>query len=101
MFFLKNDLVIKKKSAHHEGLPLSIRPRIHKAPAWRVPVPKEIKSKEDFEKMLENAEEIRVVRTGDDAKVKARTGHGLFTFKTTVEEADSMVKGKKVPTVEY
>jgi hypothetical protein len=64
-------------------------------------MPKEIKVKEQFEKLLEGADEIRVTRRGDDAKVKARTKSGLFTFKTSSEEADSLVKGTKVPVVEF
>jgi hypothetical protein len=64
-------------------------------------VPRELKSKDEFEKLLERAAEIRVVRSGDDAKVKLRTKEGLFTFKTTSEEADALVKGTKTPIVEH
>jgi hypothetical protein len=64
-------------------------------------VPRELKSKDEFEKLLENAAEIRVVKSGDEAKVKLRTKGGLFTFKTTSEEADALVKGTKTPMVEY
>ena len=64
-------------------------------------MPKEIKDKEQFEKLLEIATEIRVARSGDDAKVKVRTADFLYTFKTTTEEADSLVKGTKVPVVEF
>jgi hypothetical protein len=63
-------------------------------------MPVEIKSKEEFEKAMESATEVRVHRTGDSAKVKIRTKEGLLTFKTTSEEADSMVKGTKLPVVE-
>ena len=64
------------------------------------PVPKEVKSKEEFEKLLETATEVRVVNHGDDAKVKLRTKSALYTFKTTSEEADSLVKGTKAPIIE-
>ena len=64
-------------------------------------MPRELKSKEEFEKLLEGATEVRVVKTGDSAKVKLRTREALFTFKTTAEEADSMVKGIKVPVQEF
>jgi hypothetical protein len=64
-------------------------------------MPKEIKDKEQFEKLLESAAEVRVARHGDDAKVKARTEGVLYTFKTTSEEADAMVKGLKAPVVEF
>ena len=64
-------------------------------------MPREVTSKEDFEKMMEGATEIRVSRHGDSAKVKLRTKEGLFTLKTTTEEADAMVKGAKVPVLEF
>ncbi len=64
-------------------------------------MPKEIKDKDKFEKMLESATEVRVSRHGDEAKVKLRTKEALYTFKTTTEEADAMVKGLKTPVVEY
>lgn len=63
-------------------------------------MPKEIKDKDAFVKLLERATEVRVVRSGDDAKVKARTSDVLYTFKTTSEDADSLTKGLKVPVVE-
>ena len=64
-------------------------------------MPREVTNKDEFEKMMENASEIRVSRRGDSAKVKLRTKDGLFTLRTTTEEADSMVKGTKVPVVEF
>jgi hypothetical protein len=75
--------------------------RLHKPTDGREPVPRELKSKDEFEKLLGSAAEIRVVRSGDEAKVKLRTKVGLFTFKTTSEEADALVKGTKTPIVEY
>ena len=63
-------------------------------------MPKEIKSKEQFEKLIESATEVRVVHNRDDAKVKLRTKSALYTFKTTSEEADSLAKGTKAPVVE-
>ncbi len=64
-------------------------------------MPKEIKDKDQFEKMLETATEVRVSRNGDVAKVKLRTKDALYTFRTTSEEADSMIKGLKAPVVEF
>lgn len=63
-------------------------------------MPKELKSKEEFEKLLESATEVRIVNHGDDAKVKLRTKSALYTFKTTSEEAKSLVKGTKAPVIE-
>ena len=64
-------------------------------------MPRELRNKEEFEKLLEAATEVRVSRTGDAAKVKLRTREALYTFKTTAEEADSLVKGVKVPVQEF
>jgi hypothetical protein len=86
-------------------------------------MPREIKSREEFEKLLPSATEIRVVRgrgggsegkKGEDSndsdeagsevpqtKIKIRTGNQLYTFKTTEEDADVLVKGTKTPVVEY
>jgi hypothetical protein len=64
-------------------------------------VPKEITAKDQFEKLLEQATEIRVSRHGDEAKVKLRTRDVLYTFKTTSEEADALVKGVKTPVAEF
>jgi len=64
-------------------------------------LPKELKSKEDFDKLLEEATEIRVSKSGESAKVKLRTPDALYTLKTTAEEADAMVKGAKIPVQEF
>lgn len=63
-------------------------------------MPRELNSKEEFEKLLGAATELRVVRDGDAAKVKLRTRTTLYTFKTTSEDADSIVKGVKIPVQE-
>jgi len=67
----------------------------------RAPVPKELKSRDEVQKLLERATEVRVSRHGDEAKVKIRTREALYTFKTTSEEADSLVKGAKAPVIEF
>ncbi len=85
-------------------------------------MPREIKTREEFEKLLPSATEIRVVKgrgrgpkgkadgSKDDeeaateappTKIKIRTGNQLYTFKTTEEDAQSLVKGTKTPVVEY
>ena len=64
-------------------------------------MPREMTSKEELEKLMKSASEIRVSRHGDSAKVKLRTKGGLYTYKTTVEEADALVKGTKIPVVEF
>ena len=64
-------------------------------------MPKELKSKDDFQKLLDSATEVRISRKGDDAKIKLRTKEALYTFKTTGAEADSLTKGLKTPVVEF
>jgi hypothetical protein len=64
-------------------------------------VPKEIKSKEQIEKLLDSATEIRIARHGDEAKVKLRTREELYTFKTSNGDADELIKGTKTPVFEY
>lgn len=64
-------------------------------------MPRELRSKEEFEKVLEGAVEVRVKREGDAAKVKVRTPAQLYTFKTTGEEADTLTKGLKVEVFEF
>ncbi|MDE1852657.1 MAG: hypothetical protein KGI38_02785 [Thaumarchaeota archaeon] len=64
-------------------------------------MPKEVKDREAFEKLLKTAAEVRVARQGDEAKVKLRTKDGLYTFKTTSDDADSLIKGTKAPILEF
>ena len=64
-------------------------------------MPIELKSKTELAKLLDEATEVRVVRSGDEAKVKLRTEKALYTFKTTGADADSIVKGLKIPVTEY
>lgn len=63
-------------------------------------MPREIKTKEEFEKLLDEAVEIRVKREGEVAKVKLRTPAQLYTFKTSGEEADALTKSAKAEVVE-
>ena len=64
-------------------------------------MPRELKSKDEFQKLLQAATEVRVSRRGDDAKIKLRMKDALYTFKTTSKEADSIIKGTKVPVAEF
>ena len=87
-------------------------------------MPREIKSREEFDKLLPLATEIRVVKgrgggskgkkaddseegeeaeptAGSETKIKLRTGKRLYTFKTTEGEVEVLVKGTKTPVVEY
>jgi hypothetical protein len=64
-------------------------------------MPSQIRSKEEFQKLLKSATEIRVVKSGDSSKVKLRTKTQLYTFVTTESEVESLTKGVKVPIVEF
>jgi len=64
-------------------------------------MPKELKTKDEFQKLLGSATEIRITRDGDEAKIKLRTKDALYTLKTTSAEADSLTKGLKTPLVEF
>ncbi len=64
-------------------------------------MPSELTSKDQFKKLLGEAVEVRVVKKEESAKVKVRTKKGLYTFKTTGDEADTLVKGLKIPVVEF
>ena len=63
-------------------------------------MPKEIKSKSEFGELVKAATEVRVLRSGESAKVKLRTKNALYTLKTTPAEADALVKGLKIPVEE-
>ena len=64
-------------------------------------MPREVKKREEFAKLLEAATLVRDVKVGKEAKVKARTRDLLYTYKTTTEEADALTKGLKVTVEEF
>ncbi|MGA2198361.1 MAG: hypothetical protein ABSG45_00315 [Nitrososphaerales archaeon] len=64
-------------------------------------MPREIMSKEEFQKLLPSATEIRVLRNGDSTKIKLRTAEQLYTYRTKEGEVEALTKGTKTPIVEY
>jgi hypothetical protein len=58
-------------------------------------MPKELKSSEQFEKMIPKAVELRVVREKDYVKLKLRTPDVLYTFKTNEDQAEGIIKNAK------
>jgi hypothetical protein len=66
---------------------------------------KQIFTSEQFEKLLPKAQECRVVRgtqEEDCVKLKLRTPEYLYVYKTTEEEAQSLIKKlKDVQLLEY
>ena len=63
-------------------------------------MPKEIFSEDEFDSLIENASECRVVRREDAVKLKLRTKNTLYVFKTSVEKADEILKDIKISVVE-
>lgn len=64
-------------------------------------MPKQIFSPEEFRELISKAEECRVVRRGDKVKLKLRTKRYLYTYITTPDEADEILKEIKVKKVEF
>jgi hypothetical protein len=76
--------------------------------AYELPVtgcfelPKELKSSEQFQKLMPSAVELRVVRDKESVKLKLRTPNVLYTFKTNEEEAENLIKNaKEIEVIEY
>jgi hypothetical protein len=65
-------------------------------------MPLEIRSKEEADKLIEKATEVRVVKgKGDVVKLKMRTPKALYTFKTNEATAAAMTKGLKTPIIDF
>ncbi len=64
-------------------------------------MPRQINSKGEVEKILPTATEIRLVKRKDQVKLKLRTKALLYTFKTTEDEAEALIKGQKAEVVEF
>ena len=65
-------------------------------------MPLQIRSRQEFESLVDKATEVRVVRgKGDSVKVKLRTPKALYTYVTTSEEAGALTKGVKMPIIDY
>lgn len=64
-------------------------------------MPGQIRSVEEFRKLVPSATECRVVRRGEQVKLKLRTPKALFVYVTNEKEADAMLKDVKVSIVEF
>jgi len=65
-------------------------------------LPKELKSSEQFQKLMPSAVELRVVRQKESVKLKLRTPNYLYTFKTSEDEAEDLIKNaKEIEVIEY
>ena len=63
-------------------------------------MPSEIRSEEEFTKLIPRAVEVRVKRLRDAVKLKLRTPQRLYTFKCDQGTADRLLSGLKVPIVD-
>ena len=65
-------------------------------------MPLQIRSREEFEKLIEKASEIRVVKGDPEhVKVKIRLPNQLYTYVTSAEEAEELTKGLKTPIIDF
>lgn len=58
-------------------------------------MPKELRTAEQFEKLMPKGLELRVVRSKQNVKLKLRTPEYLYTFKTNSGEAENIIKNAK------
>ena len=58
-------------------------------------MPREIRDSEQFNKLIPKAVEMRVVRQKEIVKLKIRTPDYLYTYKTTEDEAQDIIKNSK------
>lgn len=63
-------------------------------------MPREIRSEEEFTKLVPRAVEVRVKRLRDAVKLKLRTPQSLYTFKCDPATADRLLSGLKIPVVD-
>jgi len=63
-------------------------------------MPVEIKDKEKFIELSDNATECRVKKNKDNTKLKLRTGKYLYTIKLDPDEAEELLGQLSCPTVE-
>jgi len=65
-------------------------------------MPKELKDSEQFQKFMPKAVELRVVRQKEFVKLKLRTPDFLYTYKTSEDEADDILKNaKEIEVVDF
>ena len=63
-------------------------------------MPKEVLDIEEFRKVLPQAIECRVVRSGDTVKIKLRLKRLLYVYKTNSDDADKLLKEIKTDIIE-
>ena len=63
-------------------------------------MPIEIKDKEKFVELSNNAKECRIKKNVDNTKLKLRTGKYLYTIKLDPDEAEELVGKLNCSTIE-
>jgi hypothetical protein len=64
-------------------------------------MPKLLRSSKEFEKILPEAQQCRVVARKEYVKLKLRTKNSLYVYITKKDEADSLLKKVTIDKVEY
>lgn len=57
-------------------------------------------TKDKLQEILKKATSVRVVKRGEEAKLKLRTRDALYTVKVKTSEVDGLLKGLKLPVEE-
>jgi len=63
-------------------------------------MPKELTDIDSFKEMMKSASECRVVKRGNKVKIKIRTKRLLYTYVTTEEESNELLKDTSIQVVE-
>ena len=63
-------------------------------------MPKELTSIDSFKEIMKDAYECRIVKRGDKVKLKLRTKKLLYTYVTTEEESNELLKDTSLQVVE-
>ncbi len=64
-------------------------------------MPRQISDAEEFRRLADSATLCKVVKRDDRVKLKLRTPKILYTYITDETEAEELLKGLKIETVEF
>lgn len=66
-----------------------------------ITLPKQITDANEFKKLSEFASICKVVKRDGKVKLKLRTSKTLYTYITSETEAEELLKGIKIETVDF
>ncbi len=66
-----------------------------------IKLPKQITNADEFKKLSEFAKICKVVKREGKVKLKLRTTTTLYTYITNETEAEELLKGIKIETIEF